>query len=147
MSIQAGIGAWNRSFAANSFAEDGTYGGRSFTILSAQIPLILRFWPVKWLNLGAGGYYARAIGNFGAGSTGATQTIEGFGLIQNEGGILGSIAGHYSFTGFGLFLELRYVHSLNNLATTAIQANGVRAAQYRDWQLMIGLCIGTPPKH
>mgnify|MGYP001599410595 CR=1 FL=1 len=148
MSIEAGIGAWTRSFSANSLNVDaGSTSARGFTILSAQIPVIIRFWPVSWLNLGAGAYYARAIGDFSAGSQGATQTLEGFGLIADEGGIVGSIAGHVSLTGFGFFLELRYVHSLNNLATAVIQAIGVRTANYRDWQLTLGLRLGDTPKH
>ena len=107
------------------------------TATIAEVPLLLRYYFGQHFALGAGGYYASAIGNVNF-SDGTSGTYQALGLNSSDYGVVGSVS-LYALLGSSVafLVDGRCTYGLSNASTiTGITSN------YIDFQALAGLRFG-----
>ena len=101
-----------------------------------QIPVLLRYHPIPFVNLGVGGYYSRVLSGWnvsasGFGDVGANYDKNDFGLVAAVGTIV-PLGDNFALTG-----DVRYARSLTD---SARQTND--ALKFSDFQALVGVRFG-----
>ena len=107
----------------------------------AQIPLLVRFWPLSFLSVGAGGYFEQGIGDIAItpalSSTTDYESYEFEGINRSDFGLIGSVQSKVMLgAGLNWIADLRYVFGLTNVDTS-----GTPSYYYRDVQFLTGIGI------
>lgn len=127
---------FNALYSKRSYSSSGTLVGTTTTLKVTtkylEFPVLVRFWPIKWLSLGAGGYYAKQTGSVDSELTAGGRTTTGSGSWSGKKadyGVLGSVS-----LVFGkmvcFYLDGRYYYGLANASSGTTTVN---------WQGMQGL--------
>jgi len=116
-------------------------GGNTYNLrgLSLNIPLLVRFYPLKIMSLGAGAYYGTTLGNLkGTGSTTAGDrnfTPAEAGVGNNDWGVAAAVGLDIPLSDhFGILGDVRYLLSAFNAGNT-----NTSSWRYRDLFLQAGL--------
>jgi hypothetical protein len=105
----------------------------------AQIPVQLRYWVGRYFSLGAGGYFAQAIGDVKF-SDGSSASYASLNEKTSDYGLIGSVGLNAPLSPTAsLFAEGRFAYGLDDQNTPA-QAN---PARWQDIQVLVGLRFGT----
>jgi hypothetical protein len=129
LSIETGALYFNRNWT------DTTTGSNTLSSQVLEVPVLLKF-HLRFLSIGAGGYYSSNIGSLNETGTVNNSSL-GFGqygINPYDYGLIGDVGVHIPLgRGFLLRVDGQYLYGLVNIATAP--ANTV---QYRDFQVLAG---------
>ena len=101
-----------------------------------NIPILLRYRPIPFLNLGLGGYYSRVVTNWTVSAAGYNDTTTDFG--KNDLGVTAAIGGLLPLgNSLSVMGDFRVAQSLKE-----IKRSTGEAVQFTDFQFVVGLIFG-----
>lgn len=134
--LEADLLYLGHKFSQNTADIFGTTVSSNFSAGYLHIPVLLRYRPVEFLNLGAGLYYSRVVSAWNVSAAGHSDTTTNFGKNDFGFAIAAGALIPVSDT-LSIVADLRYARSLTDTA----RANG-DALKFADFQILAGVRFG-----
>ncbi len=128
-------------YLSHKFSRDtanlfGTTVSSTFTSGYVHIPVLLRFRPIPFLNLGVGGYYSRVVTAWNVGAEGFGDQTFDYG--KNDFGFAAALGTLIPLgDSFSLVGDLRYARSLTDSARDSNDS-----LKFSDFQILVGVRFG-----
>lgn len=134
--LEADLLYLSHKFSQNTAEFFGSSVSTTYTSGYLHVPVLVRYRPIPFVNLGAGLYYSRVVKGWSVSADGHSDTSTDFG--KNDWGMALAIGSVIPLNEkIGLSVDLRYARSLTDTSRTSGDA-----MKFSDFQVLAGVRFG-----